>query len=147
MGAGKTTRALELACDIPAARFSLDEWIVNLYGKELPESMTMEWWADHAARASSQIWAVCQQILALDRDVVLDFGFGTREQRKNFRALARLAGANVKLHVVVAESSERRRRVISRNQGTSPTFALRITDAMFDASESWWEPPTIDEAE
>lgn len=145
IGAGKTTRSMELARTLPGIRFSLDEWIINLYGNERPEPMHLEWWAERAARSSSQIWQVCRQLLALNTDVILDFGFGARSQRHHYQTLAREVGAITKLHVVTTDIAERRRRVRLRNNEKAEAFALTITDAMFDASETWWEPPTPNE--
>jgi predicted kinase len=145
LGAGKTTLARRLATETKAARFSLDEWIMRLFGTEAPEPMQLEWWVERAQRCSRQIWAVCRQLLACDRDVILDFGFPSRQHRAEYLALARAAGAQVKLYVVSADAQLRRQRVRVRNEQRAETFALTVTDGMFEGSESWWEPPTSDE--
>ena len=145
IGAGKTTRAQQLARELPGVRFSLDEWIVTHFGKEMPEPMNIEWWTERADRCITLIWAMCRQLLALDVDVVLDCGAPSRAHREQWRELAREAGASVKLHVVTADPSVRRERVRARNRGKPETFALTVTDAMFEGSEEWWEPPTAEE--
>ena len=81
LGAGKTTLARRLARETEGVRFSLDEWIMQLFGSEAPEPMQYLWWVEHAQRCSLQIWALCRQLLSHDRDVILDFGFPTREHR------------------------------------------------------------------
>jgi predicted kinase len=145
LGAGKTTFARRLAHETRAIRFSLDEWIMQLFGTEAPEPMQFPWWVERAQRCSSQIWALCTQLLAHDRDVILDFGFPSRQHRAEYLALCRAAGAPVKLYVVNADAELRRQRVHVRNEERAETFALTVTDAMFEGSESWWEPPTSDE--
>jgi len=147
LGAGKTTLARRLARETESVRFSLDEWIMQLFGTEAPEPMQFPWWVERAQRCSLQIWALCRQLLSVDRDVILDFGFPTREHRAEYIALARAAGATVKLYVVNADPSLRRQRVRSRNEQRAETFALTVTDGMFAGSESWWEPPTAAELE
>jgi predicted kinase len=93
----------------------------------------------------TQIWTVCRQLLELDIDVILDFGFPGRAQRDRFRQLAIEAGARPKIHVVAGDAAERRARVHARNRDRPATFALVVTDAMFDTSEGWWEPPNPEE--
>jgi len=83
LGAGKTTVARRLAQTPAVLRFSLDEWVMQLFGREAPHPMVYEWWAEHCRRCSTRIWS---------------------EQRE--------------------------------------TFALLVTDDMFEGSESWWEPPS-----
>jgi len=145
LGAGKTTLARRLASETRGVRFSLDEWIMQLFGTEAPEAMHFPWWHERAQRCSSQIWALCTQLLSHDLDVILDFGFALRQHRAEYLALARAAGARVKLYVVSADAPVRRQRVRARNEQRTETFALTVTDAMFDGSETWWEPPTSDE--
>src|SRR6186713_373493 len=111
LGAGKTTFARRLAHQTLSVRFSLDEWIMQLFGTEAPEPMHFPWWVERAQRCSSQIWALCSQLLSHELDVILDFGFGSRPQRAEYLALCRATGAQVKLYVVSADAELRRQRV------------------------------------
>jgi predicted kinase len=145
LGAGKTTLARRLAGETGGIRFSLDEWIMQLFGTEVPEPMQFPWWHERAQRCSSQIWPLCTQLLSHELDVILDFGFALRQHRAEYLALAHAAGAQVKLYVVNADAELRRQRVRARNEQRRETFALTVTDGMFDGSETCWEPPTSDE--
>jgi predicted kinase len=147
LGAGKTTLARCLTKEHGAIRFSLDEWVMQLFGSEAPEPMRFEWWVERCQRCSERIWRVCRDLLGQGVDVILDFGFPARAHRQEYRALALHAGADVHLHVVSADAALRRERVRARNQGESETFALVVTDDMFAGSEAWWEPPTQAELE
>jgi predicted kinase len=131
-GAGKTTLALTLARELPAVRFSLDEWIVDLFGKTMPEPMTGGWWIEHAERCAAVLWPTARQALAAGTDVVLDYGFPTRAHRAQYFQLAGDAGARTKLYVVTADGRVRRKRVLARNRKRPETFALLVTEAMFD---------------
>lgn len=142
-GAGKTTRAIRLASERCAVRFSLDDWIMGLFGSDAPEPMQGQWWIDRAERCSVQIWRLCQRLLELGTDVVLDFGFTDRVHRRRFRELAAGAGARVELHVVTADVALRRARVQARNAEKAQTFALVVTEHMFDSFE--FEPLAGDE--
>ena len=142
-GAGKTTCAIRLASERSAVRFSLDDWIMGLFGSEAPEPMQGQWWIERAERCSLQIWQVCRRLLDLGTDVVLDFGFAAHAHRQRFRELAAAAGARVELHVVTADVEERRTRVQARNVEKAETFALVVTEYMFDSFQ--FEPLAGDE--
>lgn len=141
VGAGKTTLARQLAHAEGAVRFSLDEWVMELFGREAPQPLDLDWWVDHCDRCSKRIWSVCTALLARGVDVVLDCGFSGFAQREEYRAFALKVGATVHLHVVDADPPLRRARVQARNREQRETFALHVTDDMFETSEPWWEPP------
>ena len=142
LGAGKTTLARRLAEEHRALRFSLDEWVMQLFASEAPHPMVFEWWAEHCKRCSEHIWSLCQQVLARNVDVILDFGFPAAAHREEYRRRALDLGATVHLHVVTAPANLRWARVQTRNRGDSDTFALPVTQDMFVGSELWWEPPS-----
>jgi predicted kinase len=143
IGSGKTTYARRLERELPALRISLDEWIVTLFGAELPKSMTFEWWSERAERCSRMSWSLCRQALAMGLDVVLDCGFLQRAQRDASRRLAEAAGAQTRLHLLRAATETRRERVERRNRERGDTFAIVVSAQMFDALP--WEPPGDDE--
>lgn len=142
LGAGKTTLARRLEREHAALRFSLDEWVMELFGSEAPEPMVFEWWAERCQRCRERSWAVCEAALARGLDVVLDFGFPAADQRQEFRQRALDRGAAVHLHVVSASPTVRWQRVSARNRERRATFALPVSEGMFQASEGWWQPPT-----
>ena len=74
LGAGKTTFARRLERDLPALRFTHDDWMVCLYGRDPPTEL----FSDYAARVSDQIDAIWPRCLELGLDVVLDLNFWTR---------------------------------------------------------------------
>jgi predicted kinase len=142
LAAGKTTLARRLAEEQGALCFSLDEWVMQLFGPEAPNPMMFEWWAERCHRCSERIWSTCEQLLLANVDVVLDFGFPGAAQREEYRCRALQAAATVHLHIVSATADLRWERVQARNRGESPTFALAVTRDMFVGSEAWWEPPS-----
>jgi predicted kinase len=142
LGAGKTTLARRLAAEHRALRFSLDEWVMQLFGNEAPQPMVFDWWAERCRRCSERIWSVCEGALSQNIDIVLDLGFPGVAHRSQYRRLAAQAGAAVHLHIVTAEPPLRWERVQARNRDGGETFALVVTEDMFKGSESWWEPPS-----
>jgi predicted kinase len=145
LGAGKTTLARRIAGEQGALRCSLDEWVMQLFGAEAPEPMVFEWWAERCRRCRERIWSMCEVVLARRLDVVLDFGFPSVSEREEYRQRALGAGASVHLHVVLASPALRWQRVQARNRDRAETFALVVTEGMFQGSEAWWQPPTAAE--
>lgn len=144
-GAGKTTFARKLAAERDALRFSIDEWMATLFAADAPDPLTFEWAIERVGRCEAQIWQTGVAALAAGRDIVLDLGFTTREQRGRFRALAEDAGHAVSLHHVTAARQVRLDRVRQRNRDRSEVFAFEVTDGMFDFMENRFDPPTPEE--
>ncbi|MBV8464531.1 MAG: AAA family ATPase [Burkholderiales bacterium] len=62
-GAGKTTLARKLAAELPATRFSIDEWMVTLYAPDVPLNPCMNWFEERIARCEAHILAIGQDLL------------------------------------------------------------------------------------
>lgn len=142
IGAGKTTAARGLASERDAMLFSLDDWVMQMFGAEAPHPMIFEWWAERCRRCSERIWSISEALLVRGVEVVLDFGFPRAAHREEYRQRARQAGVTVHLHVVDAGAELRWQRVRRRQRDRSSTFALPVTQDMFAASERWWEYPS-----
>jgi len=142
VGAGKTTYARRFAAEHQAVFFCLDEWMATLFTMDAPSPLTLEWMMPRVERAERQILATAQQVLAAGRDVVLELGFFTREQRDRIRA--RASAHPTKIHVLDVLAEVRRERVRARNRG-SATLTIEVDDATFDWAESYFEPLGDDE--
>jgi predicted kinase len=139
LGAGKTTFARQLE-ERGAVRFSIDEWMIRLYGHHMPRELLEA----RLARARRLFLDMAASIAAVGVDVVLDCGFPTRRQRDEARQ--RLAAAGVQVETVYFDvpPEERWRRLELRNQAPPPD-AYQITRPLFDLSERSFEPPAADE--
>ena len=82
-GAGKTTRAKELAAEHRALRFTPDEWMIPLFGDSMADGKRFV--------LEGQLISVALQVLRLGTSVVLDFGLWGRDERSALRWLARSA--------------------------------------------------------
>jgi predicted kinase len=79
-GAGKTTRARELAAEHRALRLTPDEWMIPLFGE--PD-------ADGKRDVlEGRLIQVALEVLRLGTSAVLDFGFWSRDERSALRWLA-----------------------------------------------------------
>lgn len=140
-GAGKTTYARKLADDAGALRFSIDEWMVALYGPDVPEPIQFEWMMERIDRCEAVIWQTA--IAAAQRGVcsILDLGLTKKAHRAKFAAAAQGAGLPVVLHYIDLSVDERWARVQKRNVEKGSTYRLDVTRQMFDFIERMWECP------
>lgn len=146
-GAGKSTYSRELAERIGAMRFSLDEWMSQLFWMDRPEPLYPEWALERVRRCEEQIWSTVLGATALGVPCVLDWGFSRAEKRTCYFSRAAAAGLSAQLHFVDLSAAERWRRVQSRNDQMRATNPLpfSVTREMFDFVEGLWEPPSQEE--
>jgi predicted kinase len=146
-GAGKSTYARKLAKQEHAVRFSIDEWMQQLFGPDVPKAMSLSWIMDRVQRCEAQIWAMATQVCMNNGSVILDLGFTKIESRRNFRALAATIDADVQLHVLEAPYAARKERVVNRNIEKGETYSFEVTPMMFDFMEKEFQHPTDEELE
>jgi predicted kinase len=139
IGAGKTTFARRLEKELPAIRFSGDEWMAHLYGDD-PPAAEFPQLHQRVSALIDQHWIRC---LELGLDVVLDLGFWSRRQRDCTRAIARNLGADTLLYRLACPDDEAWRRIEKRNQRLDGN--LLIVRNTFETLKSRFEPLGDDE--
>lgn len=139
-GSGKTTFARKLEQELPAFRFSPDEWMVQLYGHNPPA----EHFPEYFDRVVGLIWQSAVRLLELGVDVVLDFGFWSRSSRDEARARAAVLGIPYRLYALSCSEETMRRRVLRRTADL-PADALWINAEAFELFKSRFEPLAQDE--
>jgi predicted kinase len=139
LGAGKTTLARKLENDLPAIRFTHDEWMARLYGDDPPADEFQALYRRVSERIDS-LWPRC---LELGVDVVLDLNFWSRRQRDETRATALTLGANTRLYRLTCSEDEARSRVEKRNLNLDGS--LFINRNTFEILKSRFEPLGNDE--
>jgi predicted kinase len=144
-GAGKTGYAIALAARTRSVRFSVEQWLVALFGADKPETFNLEWELDRVGRCERQIWAVAEPTLMAGTSVVLDLGLPMADDRDRWRA--RVAGtiAESKLHYLDVGRQIRRERVLERNRFRTSSDPFAISETLFDRMDARFEPPTDDE--
>lgn len=134
-GSGKTTRAKALAASTGALRLTPDEWQTRLFADDMHHP-------DHDRRhdtVEAIMWEVAAHILARGGDVILDFGFWSRAERRDFAARARALGADCRVQFEDVPLEELERRVTLRNAAAQgdhyviPLDMLRQWAARFEA--------------
>jgi predicted kinase len=119
-GAGKTTRARELALAHPALRLTPDEWMIPLFGEPLADGKRDV--------LEGRLVSVALQALRLGTSVVLDFGLSGRDERSALRWLAASAGAACQvIYLPVGKDIQLAR--IAHRQATAPHETFPMTEA------------------
>jgi predicted kinase len=104
-GAGKTTKARQLEVESPALRFTPDEWMKALFGRNVP--------AERDALEGRLIW-IALRALQLHTNVVLDFGFWGKDERSSLRWIARQIGAKSQVIYLPIDRETQHKRVQMR---------------------------------
>ena len=143
-GAGKTTYAGALARERRALRFSIDEWMQELFAHDLAGA-DFTAVGERVERARRQIWQVAAQAHSLSVACVFDTGLLTRASREQARDEAARRGMAAHFHYVAAPAETRWARIAARNAARNETFTFEVTRPMFDFIETIWQAPDADE--
>lgn len=141
---GKTTYAIGLRADRDAALFSLDRWLITLFGKYSIDEVGH---AEHVRRVLAcrdLIWSAASELLKRGTDVILDDGFFLRENRMRTAELAREVGAGAKVHFIDTPLDALHDRLAARNANLPP-FNFWIGPEMLSAFVGLFETPGPDE--
>lgn len=138
LGAGKTTLARRLERELPAIRFTHDEWMVPLFGTDPPAAE----FPGLKARVDTLIWQVWPRCLGLGLNVVLDLNFWTRAERDKARAIAAAQGAECRLHDLRCTDATAWGRIEQRNCEPGNLYIARAT---FEDLKNRFEPLQPDE--
>jgi predicted kinase len=131
-GAGKTTRARELATAHRALRLTPDEWMIPLFGEPMADGKRDV--------LEGRLILVALQALRLGTSVVLDFGLWSRDERSALRWLATSAGASCQVVYLPVDKDVQRARIAHR-QATAPHQTFPMTEADIDGWREQFQVP------
>lgn len=131
-GAGKTTRAKSLAAEHAALRLTPDAWMIPLFGE--PDAG-----GKRDVLEGRLIW-LALQALRLGTNVVLDFGFWSRDERSSLRWLARSAGASCQVVYLPVDRATQVERIEHRWMRT-PDQTFVMTEADVDRWRAQFDVP------
>jgi predicted kinase len=122
-GAGKTTRAHELAKSHDALRFTPDEWHLSLFGISLRAE---------GKRDLLEGWMITLALrtLRLGTSVVLDFGLWGRDERSALRWLAGQDGVPCEVVYLPVDLDVQLARIAHRQATTPETFPMPEADVV-----------------
>lgn len=132
-GAGKTTRAVQLAEAQGILRLTPDEWMAPLFGHSDADGR-------RDILEGRMIW-VAHQVLRSGSSVVLDFGCWSPEERWAIRVIAASAGAVFALEYLSVDEPTRRARA-ARRWAEAPETTFEMTEADHDRFLAECIPPS-----
>ncbi|MFI7436926.1 AAA family ATPase [Micromonospora haikouensis] len=131
-GAGKTTRAEELAAAHRALRLTPDEWMIPLFDGSQPDGKR--------DLLEGRLIALALQALRLGADVVLDFGLWSRDERSALRWLATSAGAACHVVYLPIDRDAQLARITHR-WATAPHTTFPMSAADLDTWRGQFQAP------
>ena len=132
IGFGKTTYAKKLECELPAIRFTHDEIMVQRYGRH-PDDFKLKYQI-----VDNFIKEETIKLINNGQNVILDYGFWSREVRKEYYNWAKSITNKVYFHSVICDIETAKKRVLKRN--IDDTNELFIDENCFDNLLDQYEP-------
>ncbi|MFS1906128.1 AAA family ATPase [Vibrio lentus] len=140
IGSGKTTYSKRLAEEHNAFRFSIDEWMIPLYGEHMDRETF-----DHRLETLQGLFKdSATQLFSLDLPVIFDFGFWRKADRNAFTEWASNAGVKSEVHYLDIPFETCKERAFHRNSKLNGK-SYEMTPEMLELFWSWFEVPTSDE--
>lgn len=140
VGAGKTTFANKLGRELRTPPLILDAWMTNLFQPDRPEVDLWAWYAERKARCSSQILSLVRSSLNHGNDAIVELGLIRVEDRLKLYADLESEGRDFLVHVLQTPREERKQRVSQRNLDQDETFAMHVSEEVFEMASDMWEP-------
>jgi predicted kinase len=131
-GAGKTTRAKQLAAVHRALRLTPDHWMIPLFGEPMADGKRFV--------LEGRLISVALQALRLGISVVLDFGLWGRDERSALRWLARSAGASCQVIYLPVDKDVQLARIAHR-QAMAPHQTFPMSEADVDQWRQQFQIP------
>jgi predicted kinase len=135
-GAGKTTRAKELAAAHRALRLTPDEWMIPLFGDSIADGKRFV--------LEGRLISIALRALRLGNSVVLDYGLWGRDERAALRWLARSAGAACQVVYLPTDKDVLLARIAHR-QATAPDQTFPMSEADVDQWREQFQVPDAEE--
>ena len=135
-GAGKTSHAKALEVSASALRLTPDEWQIALFGEQNPP--------DKRDLVEGKLIQLGMRVAELGIDVVLDFGFWSKDERSALRWIASTVGARSQVVYLPIDDEEQRKRVAHRF-ATTPDRTFPISDVELEQWRARFQAPDDDE--
>lgn len=137
IGFGKTTYAKKLEHELQAVRFTHDEIMVERYGRS-PDDFARKY-----KIVDDFIKEETAKLVSNGKSVILDYGFWSRDVRRNYYEWALKLTDKVYFHSIVCDLDVAKQRVLKRSQENNSE--LFIDEDCFNALLSKYEPLVKDE--
>ncbi|WP_444894227.1 AAA family ATPase [Microbulbifer sp. TRSA001] len=141
MGAGKSTKAVEVAQNTGAILISENEWLSNLYPREI---CSLSNYIEYSSRLKSIIKPHIQNILKHGTSVILDFPGNTRRQRSWFKEILQDNFFPHQLIYLKAEDELCLQRITQRQKSHTERATFDNPET-FKQVNQYFEEPTLSE--
>ena len=141
---GKTTYSMSLRAGVHGVLFSLDRWLITLFGSYSIADVGHDEHVRRVLACRELMWSVASDFLERGVDVILDDGLFLREHR--MRCVERLtrAGAKATIHYLDTPLPVLKARLDARNANL-PAFNFRIASDTLEGFLKLFEVPSADE--
>ncbi len=139
---GKSTYAEALRNTHKAIILSVDEIMLALFGLDAGEKHD-----DYVKNAQTYLYEKSLDIVEMDRNVILDWGFWTKREREFARAFYRARNIPFEFHYIDVDDEKWSRQIAKRNQdvSTGKANAYYVVDALVAKLNAMFEKPDRDE--
>lgn len=134
MGFGKTTIAKQLEKEIPAVRLTHDEFMVKLYGRNMP----YDEFHPNYNKVDEVLWNLAEKIINAGRDVIMDYGFWSHKDREEAYQKAKKISDNVVFHYIDCDLKIAKERILKRSKDNPEELYIREDE--FDTLSQKFEP-------
>ena len=136
IGSGKTTFSMKLAKEENAFRFSIDEWMIPLFG----EHMEREVFDQRIDTLTELFKNAALDMMNLGVSVIFDFGFWTRSDRESISQWA--CSNSIEYEFIYLDTPYELccQRALQRNECREDK-SYEMTPEMLDMFWSWFEIP------
>lgn len=141
MGAGKSSKAKEIAQECNAVLLSEDEWLASLYPNKIS---SLNDYTEYSNLLKPPIKKLVQAILTSGTNVVMDFPANTILQRDWFRRIFSEVGAPHNL-VFIDMPNEVCLKQLAKRRLEQPQRAATDTPEMFEQVTQYFAAPTAEE--
>ncbi|MEU0256020.1 ATP-binding protein [Streptomyces sp. NPDC006184] len=131
-GAGKTTRARQLAAEHGALRLTPDDWMIPLFGAAEADGK-------RDVLEGRMLWLALEAV-RLGTAVVVDYGCWSRDERFAIRWLAEAEGACFRMVYLPVDEETQRSRIAHR-WATAPEETLPMSEADILHGRALFEEP------
>ena len=141
IGAGKSFVAKQLVERDGSLYLATDQWFKELYLPDMPIPPEMSWILPRLERCERLIWALAQQTAEVGNSVVLDVGMATESSRGKFQNLCEESGLRYAFIFVDAPLEIRSMRVRNRNEQSTTTGDLPVSEEVFTFTNAQFQHP------
>ncbi|MEI7579460.1 MAG: ATP-binding protein [bacterium] len=141
IGAGKTTFSKKLETETGALRFTKDEWMIVLFGRNAPQVENFVKFDSFFVNFATELALKCA---THGVDVIIDDGFWFKKQRDDVTKRIASIGANVKGYYLKCPKDILEQRVLGRSKQLSDD-SFDIDKEMFTNYYESFEEPSPDE--